>query len=325
MKRRAFIGAVGGAALALPFAAAAQPPEKRPTIGFLCPDAAPHARQRLAPSIKRLSELGWIEGATVDFQYRWEERTDRLAAAALELVRLQPDVIATWGTASAVAAKHATSTIPIVFTVVGDPIGSGLVASLARPSGNATGLSSQHDDAAGKRLELLREVVPQLRRMAVMVNAENSGGMLERSAVERIAQSVSVEVIDLRIQRPEEIASAIESVNGHADALYVVSDALFNGERALISRMALDEHLPTMNGFPDIVAEGGLMSYAPDFTDLFRRAAEYIDRILRGTKPSDLPVEQPTKFELVVNVKTASALGLNLPPTLLARADQVIE
>ena len=325
MRRRAFIGGVAGVALTLPFAAAAQISGKRPTIGFLCPATLSGARQRLAPCIERLGELGWVEGGTVNLMYRAEERTEHLAAAASELARLNPDVIATWGTATAVAAKHATATIPIVFTVVGDPVGSGLVASLARPGGNVTGLSSQHDDAAGKRLELLREVVPRLRRLALMVNAGNSGGMLETAAVERIAKSLGIEIATLEIRGPEEIAPAIQSVRGRADALYVVADALFNSERALISRMVLDERLPTMSGFPEIVADGGLMAYAPDFNDLFRRAGDYIDRILRGTKPADLPVEQPTKFELLINARNAAALGLNLPPTLLARADEVIE
>jgi len=325
MRRRTFLAALGGAA-AWPLVAQAQQSEKLPTIGFLGPTTASVASQRTAVFERRLQELGWIEGRTVAIEYRWAEgRAERFGEIAAEFVRLKVDVIATWGTATAVAAKQATSVIPIVFTVVGDPVGSGLVASLARPGGNVTGLSTQHAESAGKRLELLREVVPNLRRLAIMANIGNSGGVQEMHEIQAAARTLGFEVVALEIRRAEDIAPTMEALKGRAEALYVASDALFNTNRARINTLALDARLPSMHGFRDIVVAGGLMSYAPDYLDLFRRAADYVDKILRGAKPGDIPVEQPTMFELVINLKTARALGLEIPPSLLARADEVIE
>ena len=234
-------------------------------------------------------------------------------------------MIVTWGTATAVAARQATAVIPIVFTIVGDPVGSGLVASLPRPGGNATGLSTQHADSAGKRLELLSELVPDLRRVAIMANVGNSGGVREMEEVEQAARVLGLEATRVAVRRTEDIAIAMDALGGRAQALYVASDALFNTERTLVNSLALRAGLPTMHGFRDIVDAGGLMCYAPDYLDLFRRAADYVDKILRGASPADLPVEQPTKFELVINLGTAKALGLTIPPTLFARADAVIE
>jgi putative ABC transport system substrate-binding protein len=276
--------------------------------------------------VQRLGKLGWIDGQTVAIEYRWADGdTKRFAKLAADFVRLKVDVIATWGTETAVAAKQATSVIPIVFTVVGDPVGSGLVASLARPGGNVTGLSTQHDDSAGKRLELLHEVVPNARRLAIMGNTGNSGTALEMRAVQAAAPTLGLDVITVEIRRSEDIAPGIEALKGRVEALYVAGDAFVNTNRNRINGLALAARLPTMHGFREIVEAGGLMSYAPNYLELFRRAADYVNKILRGAKPSDIPVEQPTKFDFTINLTTAKALGLTVPPTLLALADEVIE
>ena len=209
--------------------------------------------------------------------------------------------------------------------MAGDPVGTGLVASLARPGGNVTGLSIQQTDLAGKRLELLREVVPGLRRLAILANVGNPAAVLEMGEVQAAARTLGLEVATLEIRRAEDIAPAFEALKGRADALYVCADPLVNTNRIRINTLALGARLPTMHGFREYVEAGGLMSYGPNFPDLFRRAADYVDKILRGAKPADIPVEQPTKFDLVINLTTAKALGLDVPPTLLARADEVIE
>jgi putative tryptophan/tyrosine transport system substrate-binding protein len=222
-------------------------------------------------------------------------------------------------------AKQATSLIPIVFPTAGDPIGSGLVASLARPGGNVTGLSNQGSDLPAKRLGLLREVIPALRRLAVMANADYSGGVTEREEIDAAARALGLEVIPLPIRRVEDIASAFHELQGRAEALYTTGDPLVNAQRLRINTFARVARLPTMFSQREYVAGGGLMSYGSNFLDLNRRAADYVDKLLRGAKPADLPVEQPTKFELAVNLITAKALGLEIPPTLLVRADEVIE
>jgi putative tryptophan/tyrosine transport system substrate-binding protein len=229
------------------------------------------------------------------------------------------------GTPAVMASKKATSVIPIVFPVAADPVGSGLVASLARPGGNVTGLSVQFTDLAGKRAELLREVVPGLRRLAIMVNVDDLGAVLDMREVQATARTLGLDVATLEIRRAEDIAPAFEALKGRADALYVCGDALVNTNPIRINTLAVGARLPTMHGFREYVEAGGLMSYGPNFPDLFRRAADYVDKILRGAKPSDIPVEQPTKFDFVINLTTAKALGLDVPPTLLARADEVIE
>jgi putative ABC transport system substrate-binding protein len=223
------------------------------------------------------------------------------------------------------AAMQATSDIPIVFALAADPVGSGLVASLARPGGNVTGLSLQQTDAGGKRLELLREVVPGLRRLAIMGNVGYSGSVLEMSEVQETAHTLGLEVTRSEIRRAEDIAAAVEALKGRADALYVVGDSLVDANRISINTLALSARLPTMHIVKEAVEAGALMSYGPNFPDLYRRAADYVDKILRGAKPADLPVEQPTKFELVLNAKTAKSLGLAIPPSMLVRADEVIE
>ena len=325
MRRRQFITLLGGVAVAWPLAARAQQPAKLPTIGFLGTAAASAWGPWTAAFVQRLHELGWIEGRTVAIQYRWAEgRTDRFAEIAAEFVRIKVDVIVTGGNA-AVAAKRASSAVPIVFAIVDDPVGSGLVTSLARPGGNVTGLSMQSTDLAGKRLALLREVVPGLRRLAIMVNPGASASILEMDEAQAAGKMLGLDIAAFEIQRAEDIAPAFEAFKGRAEALYVIAEPLITSNRLRINILALGARLPTMHGFREYVEAGGLMSYGANFPDMFRRAADLVDKILRGTKPADIPVEQPTKFDLTINVTTAKALGLEIPPTLLARADEVIE
>jgi putative ABC transport system substrate-binding protein len=282
--------------------------------------------QRIVVFVQRLRELGWIEGRTIAIEVRWGEgRNERFAEIAAEFVRLKVDVIVTVGTPAAVAAQRATSVIPIVFAPSGDPVATGLVTSLARPGGNVTGLSAQATDSAAKRLELLREVVPDLRRLAILGDAGNPQGVLEMGEVQAAARGLGIEVAPLEIRRAEDITPAFDALKGRADALYVVTGPLVTTNRIHINILALGARLPTMHGIRGNVEAGGLMSYGANFPDLYRRAADYVDKILRGTKPGDLPVEQPTKFDLIINVTTAKALGLTIPPKLLVRADEVIE
>jgi putative ABC transport system substrate-binding protein len=325
MRRREFMAAIGAAAI-WPFAANAQQMAKVPTIGFLG-QLTPLAMSKwTAAFVARLRELGWVEGRTVAIEYRWADgRSERFAEVAAELVRLKVNVIVTGGTAAIMAAKQATSVIPIVFATAGDPVGTGLVASLARPGNNLTGLSNLSADLPGKRLELLREVVPGLRRLAIMANVSNPIGAVEMREVQAAARTLGLEVTTLEIRRAEDIAPAIEPLKGQSDGLYVVTEALVNTNRIEINTLALGARLSTMHGEKGYVEAGGLMSYGPSFPDLYRRAALYVDKILKGAKPSDLPVEQPSKFELIINRKTANALGLTVPTMLLAQADEVIE
>ena len=325
MRRRAFITLLGGTA-AWPLAASAQQPGKLPTIGFLGANTRLVDSQRLAGFVERLRELGWIENRTVAIEYRWGEgRNERFAQFAAEFVRRNVDVIVTGGTASVIAVKQATSTIPIVFATAGDPVGTGLVTSLAKPGGNVTGLSAQVPDLVGKRLELLREVVPGLRRLAILTNIGNPVIVLERDEIRTTAHTIGLEAITMEIQRAEDIAPAFEALKGGADALYVPADPLIFTNLVRINSLALGARLPTMHGSREYVEAGGLMSYGPNFPDLYRRAADYVDKILRGAKPADLPVEQPTKFDLVLNLTTAKVLGLTIPESFLLRADEVIE
>ena len=326
MKRRAFISLLGGAAAAWPLAARAQQPGKLPTIGFLGQSTRSAATEWTAAFVQRLRELGRIEGRTITIEYRWGEgREERFVEIAAEFVRLKVDIIVTAGTLAVVAAKQATTVIPIVFAGAGDPIETGLVASLARPGGNVTGLSSQTTDLAAKRLEILREVVPGLHRLAILSNVGNRLAVLEMREVQAAAGTLHLEVVTLEIQRGEDIAPAFEALKGRADALYACLDALLLTNRIRINTLALTARLPMMTATRDSVEVGGLISYGPNFPELWRRAGDYVDKILRGAKPADLPVEQPTKFDLAINVTTARALGLTVPPTLLARADEVIE
>jgi putative tryptophan/tyrosine transport system substrate-binding protein len=242
----------------------------------------------------------------------------------VEFVRLKVDVIVTAG-AAVKAAKQATSVIPIVFAVANDPLGTGLVTSLSRPGGNVTGLSNQASDLGAKRLELLREVIPDLRRLAIMANVGNPQTALEMVAVQATAGTFGLEFVPFEIRRAGDIAQGFEMLKGRAEALYVCPDPLATTNRVQINALALDARLPTIHGIREYVEAGGLMSYGTNYADLWRRAADYVDKILHGAKPTDLPVEQPTKFELLINTKTAKALGITMPQTLLARADEVIE
>ena len=287
---------------------------KLPTIGFLGAGTPSAWSHWTAAFVQRLRELGWIEGRTVAIEYRWAEgRSERFAEIAAEFVRLKVDVIVTVGSAVA-AAKQATSTIPIVFAMAVDPVGTGMVATLARPGGNVTGLSIQSTELAGKRLELLREVLPGLRRLAIIANVGYPASVLEMGEVQAAARKLGLEVDVLEIRRAEDIAPAFGALKSGVQALYVCPDALVNANHARINTLALGARLPTIHPFRDYLAAGGLMSYGANNTDLFRRAADYVDKILRGAKPADLPVEQPTKFDLVINLTTAKALGLDVPP-----------
>jgi putative tryptophan/tyrosine transport system substrate-binding protein len=323
--RREFIALLGGAAAAWPLAARAQQAARLPTVGFLGLNTPSSQSQWTAAFVQRLRELGWSEGRTVVIEYRWAEgRSEHYAQFAAEFVRLKVDVIVTPG-AAVVAANQATSIIPIVFPMAGDPVGAGLVASLARPGGNVTGLSLQRADLAGKRIELLREVAPGLRRLGVLVNVGNRGSVLELGEVQTAARTLGLELASFELRGAEDISPAFEAMKGRIDALYVTSEPMVHVTRARINTLALGARLPTVYAYREFVEAGSLMSYGPNFADLHRRAAEIVDKILRGAKPADIPVEQPTKFDLVVNLTTAKALGLTVPPTLLARADEVIE
>ena len=325
MKRREFISLFGGAAAAWPLAARAQQTRRLPTIGFLGAATPTYQSTLVAAFVQRLRDLGWVEGRTVAIEYRWGEgRNERFAEIAAEFVRLKVDVIVTSGVA-ALVVKQATSVIPIVFAVAADPLGAGLIASLAQPGGNVTGLSTQLADAAGKKLELLREAVPGLRSLAIIGNVGYPASVLEMSEVQAAARTVGLKVATLEIRRAEDIAPAFEALKDHVEALYICGDSLTATNRSRILTFALSARLPTMSPNREQVEHGGFISYGPNWPDLYRRAAEIVDKILRGAKPAELPVEQPTKFDLVVNLITARALGLTVPPSLLARADEVIE
>ncbi|MGB5184887.1 MAG: ABC transporter substrate-binding protein [Xanthobacteraceae bacterium] len=323
MRRRDFIKGIAGSAVVWPRTASAQQ-RTLPTIGFLGASNPTGASRWVAAFVQGLRELGWTEGRNIVIEYRWAEgRTERMSEIAAGFVTSKVNIIVTYGTQASLAAKQATTVVPIVFALPGDPVGSGLVASLARPGGNITGLSSQTVDLAGKSLELLHEAVPGLHRLAIMANLDNPGSVLEMHEVERTARTRSLDIVIAGIRRSDDIAPAFDSFKNNVDALYVLPDALMNTSSNLINALALTAHIPTMYGSRDY--PGGLMSYGPSFPDLFRRTAEYVDKILRGAKPADLPVEQPTKFELVINLTTAKALGLTIPASLLSLADELIE
>jgi putative tryptophan/tyrosine transport system substrate-binding protein len=326
MRRRNFIALLGSAACAWPLAARAQQPGKLPTIAYVGATTPAATSQWVAAFVQRLRELGWIEGRTVAIEYRWAEgRSERFTEIAAELVGLKVDIIVSESSEPALAAERATSVIPIVFAVSGDPLGIGLVASLARPGGNVTGLSIQQADLAGKRLEILREFLPGLRRLAIIANVDYAAAVLEMGEVQAAARTLGLQVVTSEIRRAEDIVPAFEAIKGRADALYAVTDPLLLSNRIRNNTLAAAARLPTMYGFRELVEAGGLMSYGPNLSDFYRRAAEFVDKILRGAKPADIPVEQPTKFELVVNLTTAKALGLNISESFLLRADELIE
>ena len=325
MRRREFISLLGGVA-AWPVTGLAQRSVGKPVVGFLGATTPTSTPQRTAAFVQRLAELGWVDGQTVTIEYRWAQgQGDRAAQIAEEFVRLNVSVIITSGTPAAAAAKQVTSTIPIVFAVAADPVGNGLVASLSRPGGNITGLSNLSADLAGKRIELLGQIKPGIRAVGVLANADNPDSIRETSEFAAAAKAVGGDIVVPEIRRAEDIGSAFESFTRRAEALYVVADPLINTSHARIHRLAMEARLPAIYNAREFAEAGGVVSYGPHLPDLFRRAADHVDKILRGARPAEIPVEQPTRFELVINLKTARALGLTIPPNLLALADEVIE
>jgi putative ABC transport system substrate-binding protein len=331
-RRTALIRLLGLIVVATTFAAPlvvnAQPGGDVRRIGYLS-NSSLAASSRFVEGFRQgLRELGWTEGQNIVIDYRWAEgRSARLPGLAAELVRLKASVIVAVPTPSAVAAKNATSTIPIVMAAVGDPVGVGLIASLARPGANVTGTSFDVGlEVFGKELELLKETLPKLRRVAIL---SNGGNPLQEVAVKNLrvaAASLRLEVQHLPVRGPEDFDAAFGAMKTQsADALLVVADSMFNLHRAQLAELAARNRLPSMHGFREFAEAGGLMSYGPSVSEVIRRAATFVDKILRGASPADLPVEQPTRFELVVNLKTARALGLAIPPSLLLRADQVLD
>jgi putative ABC transport system substrate-binding protein len=326
MQRREFITLLGGAAAAWPIVAGAQQRDRLPTIGFLGANTPAAQSQWTAAFVQRLRELGWNDGRNLAIVYRWAEGSnERNAGIAAEFVRLKVDLILAHGTQSVLAAKQATSAIPIVAANFGDPVSTGLVASLARPGGNVTGLSVMSPDLGAKRLELFREVLPGLRRLAILVDPTNPVNVLESHEVSATASRLGLTVVTLEIRGAEDIAPAFEGLMDRADALYIVGNPLILTNIARINTLALGARQPTIAIAREYIQAGGLMSYGPNYPDLYRRAAEFVDKILRGAKPADIPVEQPTRFDLVVNMITAKAIGLTIPETFLVRADEVIE
>jgi putative tryptophan/tyrosine transport system substrate-binding protein len=326
--RRRVVGLLYGAAAAplfLPLYATARQSGRPPTVGFLGTTAPSVWSAFVAAFLQRLSELGWIEGRTVVIEYRWAQGRDELYTEfAAEFVRLNVDVIVTAGTEATIAVKKTTREIPIVVAAAGDPVGAGLVASLAHPGGNVTGLSSQQTDLAGYRLQLLYEVVPSVRRVALLGNIGSPLIVLEMTAAEEAAPKLGLEVFRVGVRKTEDIESAIGSLKGRADALYVCTDPLVSTNRVRLNALAIGQKLPTMNSFREYVQAGGLISYGPNYPDLFGRAGDFVDKVLRGVKPADIPVEQPVKFDLIINMTTARTLGVTIPEKILVRASELI-
>ena len=325
MERRTFVAGVGAALLAAPHAAKAQPARKVPRIGFL---VFVSSETRYRGFQQGLRELGYVEGQNIAIEFRSADGSlERLSDFADELVRLRVDVIVAGSTLGANAAKRATSTIPIIMANVTDPVGTGLVSSLARPGGNITGLSTMSADLSGKRLELIKEVVPRLRRIGVLWYQDSPNSVAAFKELKAATQSLGVDVRSLGVRPPiPEIDKAFGSAsNWRADALIALDDALILSNRTRIIALAARYRLPAVYGYREFPDAGGLMAYGPSRHDMYRQAAVYVDKILKGAKPGDLPVEQPKKFELVINLKTAKALGLTIPQSLLARADEVIQ
>ena len=323
MDRRTFIGTAAGILLAAPLAAGAQPAGTVPRIGYL--GVSPSIAQELFR--QGLRELGRVEGQNITIEYRWTEgKIERLPKLVAELIHLKVDVIFAPGSiAAAQAAKQATTSIPIVFQIPGDPVQVGLVASLARPGGNLTGLGGA-GTLNPKRLALLKEAIPQAARVAILWNPANPFHEAVLKSLEETGRSLGIQLHPVRVSRPEEFESAFSALTrGHAGALFVLADAMFYVERKKLLGFSAQSRLPTMYAWGTLVEAGGLMSYQEDWSDMSRRRAVYVDKILKGAKPGDLAIERPTKFELVINLKTAKALGLTIPQSLLQRADQVIE
>jgi putative ABC transport system substrate-binding protein len=326
MKRREFITLLGGVA-AWPLLARAQQPEKIPRIGFLGNSTADLEANLIEPFRGGLRDLGRIEGRNIVIEYRWAEgKYDRFPALIAELLASKVDVIVTAGTPASLAVKKATSSVPLVMIAVGEPVATGLVASLARPGGNATGVTSISPEIEGKRLELLREVVPNLSHIAVLWNAGSPVQVIQERETRVAAQALGMKTLSLGVRTLEEIEDSFAAiVKEQPAALFVLADRLFLHHRKRIMDFAVQHRLPGVHAYRELVEVGGLMSYGPSYGDMHRRAASYVDKILKGAKPADLPVERPVKFELVVNLRAAKALGLTVPASLILRADEVIE
>jgi len=324
--RRAFIGALAGGLLAAPLAEA-QAPAKVPRIGFLLGSPPAVGAPYLEAFRQGLRELGYVEGQNIAIEYRWAGgKYERLPALAAELVRLKVDVLVTSAPPVPLAAKQATSTIPIVFTSAADPVAAGPVASLARPGGNITGLADMDLEVVGKHLELLREVAPKVSRVAVLRNPDNRGHAITLRQTESAARALGVQLRVLEARTPAEIDAAFAAMRSQqAGGVLVLRDAFFFVQRTQIVALAAKHGLPAVYGWRQDAEAGGLMAYGASLPQMWRRAATYVDKILKGAKPADLPVEQPTKFELVINLKTAKTLGLTIPQSLLQRADEVIQ
>jgi putative ABC transport system substrate-binding protein len=326
LNRREIVTLLGGAAI-WPMAATAQQLRKTPRIGVLLAGTPASFSTRAKAFLEGLRDHGYVEGRTIAIEWRWaQDKAERLPELAAELVGLNVDAIVTGGTPAAKALKSATRTIPIVMAIIGDPVAAGLVDSIARPGGNATGFSIVAPDLSGKRLQLLKEIIPGISSVAVMSNVANPQSQIELNEMQIGARTLGLRLQSIQISAEASLENAFErGTSARVQALIVLTDAVLYSQRGRIVALAAANRLPAMYFFREFVQEGGLMSYAPSDTDLFRRAATYVDKVLKGTNPGDLPVEQPTKFELVINLKTAKALGLDVPPTLLARADEVIE
>jgi ABC-type uncharacterized transport system substrate-binding protein len=326
MDRRRFLLTLLAGAFAAPLAAGAQQAREVPRVGFLFYGSAGFSPE-LDAFRQGLNELGYIEGQNVAVEYRFASgRLERLQEVATQLVALRPSVIVAPGTPAAVAAKQATGMIPIVFAGVADAVGAGLVANFARPTANITGLTSNSVQLGGKRLELLKSVVPKASRVAVLYNPGDRSNVLTSNELQESAPTLGLTLKRLEVRRPGEFESAFAAMSRwRTDALFGAAGLLTTGHRQALVNLAARTRIPAIWGERQFVESGGLMSYSADFYDQIRRSAAYVDKILRGSRPGDLPVEQPTKFELVINLKTAKALGLAIPPSLLARADQVIE
>jgi ABC-type uncharacterized transport system substrate-binding protein len=328
VRRREFITLLGGAAVAWPRPLCAQQARSKRTIGYLSPSTSMLAFTVNTTAFSNaLLELGWIEGQNIAMERRYaENRPERLSELAAELVRLKVEVIVAIGTLGPLAAKRASSDIPIVMTAAGDPLGSGLIPSLAHPGGNVTGLSLMVPDIAGKRLQLLQEILPRVARVGVLWNAANPYPTIVFKETQAAGRRLGIEVQSLEVRSPDDFDGAFEKARRERpNALVEIEDPLTNSLYKRIIEFAAAERLPSLHGVGEEVEAGGLISYGASLPDLFRRAAGYVDKILKGAAPADLPVQQPTKFELVINLKTAKALGLQVPDRLLAIADKVIE
>jgi putative tryptophan/tyrosine transport system substrate-binding protein len=309
--------------------ATAQPAQKLPRVGYLNPGSQsnPLRQRRLEAFRQGLSELGYVEGQNIAIESRWAEgQYDRYPALAADLVRLKVDVIVALGGAATQAAQQATRTIPIVMSLVNDPVGSGLVPNLARPGGNITGTSVMAPELVGKQLEVLKEIVPKVSRVALLRNPDNPATAAQLQQAEAAARALGVRLQTLEARGPQEIDNAFAAMTKErAGALLILADAVFVNQLRQIAELAAKRRLPAIYVGTEYAEAGGLMGYSANFLDLERRAATYVDKLLKGAKPSDLPVEQPTKFELVINLRTAKAIGLTIPPSLLQRADQIID